>query len=174
MWETRVRSLGWEDPLEKGMTTHSSILPWRVLWTEEPGKLQPMESQRVGYKEWTEMIIQYICGMIKYLWKPYILNSYHYSHSLRLCFHYSCLFQYCPKWTLCIQVLLSNLSHILLLKPESQNIETLLEISQCHSEASLNQIQFHRMTNHIVVFWTESKLSVPLSQLLHMHFQFWL
>jgi len=38
-WETWVRSLGWEDPLEKGMATHFSILTWRTLWTEEPGKL---------------------------------------------------------------------------------------------------------------------------------------
>ena len=37
--ETRVQSLGWEDPLEKGMATHSSILAWRIPWTEEPGKL---------------------------------------------------------------------------------------------------------------------------------------
>ena len=42
MQETWVRSLGWEDPLEEGMATHSSILPWRIPWTEEPGKLQPM------------------------------------------------------------------------------------------------------------------------------------
>ena len=39
MWETRVRSLSWEDPLEKGMATHSSILVWRIPWTEEPGGL---------------------------------------------------------------------------------------------------------------------------------------
>ena len=39
MRETRVRSLGWEDPLEKGMATHSSILAWRIPWTEEPGRL---------------------------------------------------------------------------------------------------------------------------------------
>ena len=39
MQETRVRSLGWEDLLEKGMATHSSILAWRILWTEEPGGL---------------------------------------------------------------------------------------------------------------------------------------
>ena len=38
MWETWVRSLGWEDPLEKGMATHSSILAWRIPWTEDPGK----------------------------------------------------------------------------------------------------------------------------------------
>ena len=48
MWETRVRALGWEDPLEKGMAIHSSILAWKIPWTEEPGRLQPMGSQRVG------------------------------------------------------------------------------------------------------------------------------
>ena len=46
--ETWVRALGWEDPLEKGMATHCSILAWRIPWTEEPGGLQSMESQRVG------------------------------------------------------------------------------------------------------------------------------
>ena len=39
MWETQVQPLGWEDPLEKGMATHSSILAWRIPWTEEPGGL---------------------------------------------------------------------------------------------------------------------------------------
>ena len=47
MQETWVQSLGREDPLEKGMATHSSILAWRILWTEEPSRLQPMGSQRV-------------------------------------------------------------------------------------------------------------------------------
>ena len=46
MQETQVRSLGQEDPLEKGMTTHSSILVWRIPWTEEPGRLQSLGSQR--------------------------------------------------------------------------------------------------------------------------------
>ena len=45
MQETQVRSLGWEDPLEKGMATHSSILAWETLWTEEPGGLQSMDHQ---------------------------------------------------------------------------------------------------------------------------------
>ena len=49
MWETQVRSLGQEDPLEKEMATHSSILAWRIPWTEEPGGLQSMGSQRVGH-----------------------------------------------------------------------------------------------------------------------------
>ena len=42
MWETWVQSLGWEDPLEKGKVTHSSILAWRIPWREEPGRLQSM------------------------------------------------------------------------------------------------------------------------------------
>ena len=49
MQETRVRSLGHEDPLEKGMAAHSSILSWRIPWTEEPGRLQSLGSQRVGH-----------------------------------------------------------------------------------------------------------------------------
>ena len=49
MWETWVWSLGGEDPLEKGMATHSSILAWEIPWTEEPGGLQSMEWQRVRY-----------------------------------------------------------------------------------------------------------------------------
>ena len=49
MLKTWVRSLGQEDPLEKGMATHSSILAWRIPWTEEPGGLQSMGSQRVGH-----------------------------------------------------------------------------------------------------------------------------
>ena len=48
MLETWVRSLGWEDSLEEEMATHSSILAWRIPWTEEPGRLQSMGSQRVG------------------------------------------------------------------------------------------------------------------------------
>ena len=49
MWETRVRSLGGEDPLEKEMATHSSTLAWRIPWTEEPGRLQSTRWQRVGH-----------------------------------------------------------------------------------------------------------------------------
>ena len=46
MWETWVQTLGWEDPLEKGMATHSRILSWRIPWTEEPSRLQSMGLQR--------------------------------------------------------------------------------------------------------------------------------
>ena len=48
-WETWVRPLGWEDPLEKEMAAHSSILAWKIPWMEEPGRLQSTGLQRVGH-----------------------------------------------------------------------------------------------------------------------------
>ena len=54
MRETWVRSLGWEDPLEKEMATHSSTLAWKIPWTEEPGRLQSMGLQRVGH-DWATL-----------------------------------------------------------------------------------------------------------------------
>ena len=49
MQETQVQPLGWKDPLEKGMATHSSILAWKIPWTEEPGGLQSITLQRVRH-----------------------------------------------------------------------------------------------------------------------------
>ena len=49
MWETQVRSLGWEDLLEKEMAIHSSTIAWKISWTEEPGSLQTMGLQRVRH-----------------------------------------------------------------------------------------------------------------------------
>ena len=49
MRETRVRSLGWEDPLEKEIAIHFRTIAWKIPWTEEPGRLQPMGSQRIGH-----------------------------------------------------------------------------------------------------------------------------
>ena len=49
MQQTWVHSLGWEDPLEEGMATHSSTLAWRIPWTEEPGGLKSLGSHRVGH-----------------------------------------------------------------------------------------------------------------------------
>ena len=60
MWETWVQSLDWEDPLEKGMATHSSILAWKILWTEEPGRLWSMGSQRVGHNWATNTYLLYV------------------------------------------------------------------------------------------------------------------
>ena len=54
--ETQVQSLGWEDPLEDGMATHSSILAWRIPWTEEPGRLQSEfhgQRSQAGYSLWS-------------------------------------------------------------------------------------------------------------------------
>ena len=65
MQETWVQFLGWEDPLEKEMETHSSILSWRIPWTEEPTGLQSMASQRVGHDLETKTpcvcIHMYVC-----------------------------------------------------------------------------------------------------------------
>ena len=56
--EMQVQSLGWEDPLEKGMATHSSVLAWKVPWTEDSGRLQSMGSQRVQdvWRDWAHML----------------------------------------------------------------------------------------------------------------------
>ena len=53
-WETCVRSLDWEGPLEQGMATHFSILAWKILWTEGPDRLQSMGSHRVGH-DWSHL-----------------------------------------------------------------------------------------------------------------------
>ena len=72
MQETWVPSLGWEDPLEKGKATHSSILAWRMPWTEEPGRLQSMGSQRVGHNRVTFTFkltgIVFLSEVIKMVW----------------------------------------------------------------------------------------------------------
>ena len=66
MRETWVQSLGGEDPLEEGMATHSSVLAWRILWTEEPGRLQSMGSQRVRH-DWAIKHTQILNHYIVYL-----------------------------------------------------------------------------------------------------------
>ena len=55
MWETQVQSLGWEHPLEKEMAIYSSTIAWKIPWTEEPGGLQSMGSQRVGHDRATSL-----------------------------------------------------------------------------------------------------------------------
>ena len=61
--ETRVWSLGWEDPLEKAMATHSSTPAWTIPWTEEPGRLQSMASQRVGH-DWATSVFSLSCWQL--------------------------------------------------------------------------------------------------------------
>ena len=64
MQETQVRSLGWEDPLEKRMATHSSILAWRIPWTEEPDRLWSIGFQRVRH-DWSDLASTHSCCMEK-------------------------------------------------------------------------------------------------------------
>ena len=59
MQETWLQSLGWEDPLENGKATHSSILAWRITWAEESGRLQSMGSQRIRHNLVTKPLINY-------------------------------------------------------------------------------------------------------------------
>ena len=59
MQEARIRSPGWEDPLEKGMTTHSSIFAWRIPWTEEPDRLQPVGLKRVRHDMTEQLLLHY-------------------------------------------------------------------------------------------------------------------
>ena len=94
LWETRVQSLGqkipWkkkkEDPLEKGMATHSSILAWRIPQTEEPGRLQFMESQRVGH-DWatsTFFLQVYPCC---HKWEDFIFFLWLIFHCVCVCMY---------------------------------------------------------------------------------------
>ena len=69
--ETWVQSLGWEDPLEEGMATHSSILAWTISWTKEPGQLQFMGLQRVGHS-WIDLAC-----ISKWGWLGIFLSFYH-------------------------------------------------------------------------------------------------
>ena len=62
VWETWVQSLGWEDLLEREMATHSSILAWKTPWTEEPGRLPSMGSQRVGH-DWVTSLSLSLCKL---------------------------------------------------------------------------------------------------------------
>ena len=71
--ETRVQSLGQEDPLEKGMAVHSSILAWRIPWTGEPGRLQSVRLQRVGHNWATNTTIPYLQSQ-QYGWVIMVLR----------------------------------------------------------------------------------------------------
>ena len=77
MRETRVQSLGWEDLLEKEMATHSSILAWKIPWTEEPVRLQSMRLQRVGH-EWATSLsffpTQVVFFMLLHISDAYVLG----------------------------------------------------------------------------------------------------
>ena len=74
MWEAQVQSLGREDPLEKGMAIHSSTIAWRIPWTEEPGRLQSMGSQRVGHDWATSLIALFIIYWLFFISSRSLLN----------------------------------------------------------------------------------------------------
>ena len=76
MQEARVRSLGQKDPLEEGMATHSSILGWRIPWTEEPGRLQFTGSQRVGH-DFHFFFLKPLSNIVEKLLYTYINNTYY-------------------------------------------------------------------------------------------------
>ena len=82
MWETQVWSLDWEDPPEKGMATHSSILAWRIPWTEEPGGLRSMGSQRVGH-DWETNTYGNLKNLKEECWSFLILPYLPTSHPIR-------------------------------------------------------------------------------------------
>ena len=93
--ETQVWSLGWEDPPEKGMATHSSILAWRIPWTEEPGRLQSMGSQRVGHN-WAANTFTFFHGINRYKLprhmkqksnKHILYSTGNYSHYLAIAYN---------------------------------------------------------------------------------------
>ena len=65
VWETRVRSLGRKDPLEKAMAPHSGTLTWKIPWTEEPGGLQSMGSQRVGHGSATSLSLSALSSGVR-------------------------------------------------------------------------------------------------------------
>ena len=68
MWETWVQSLGWEDPLEKEIATHSRILAWKIPWTEEPARLQSMASQRVRrLSDFTSLTVEDFSWVLNYI-----------------------------------------------------------------------------------------------------------
>ena len=79
MQETQVQSLGWEDPLEKEMAPHSSKLAWKIPWTEEPGRLQPMGLQRVGHDWATSLSFTFNLLRKK---GTYIKECAHYVHMI--------------------------------------------------------------------------------------------
>ena len=98
MRETRVRSLHWEDPLEESMATHFSILAWRIPWTEEPGGLQSMGSQRAGQGWATKHILKHPILQVTIFQFPLLVSPHPQSlkySALRLLLHlYSS-----PKWS---------------------------------------------------------------------------
>ena len=103
MQEIRVWSLGQEDPLEKGMATHSSILAWRIPWTEEPGRLQFMGSQRMG-QNWANNTLQ----KEKKIWKVHEnrgkmkITEPHLKAIMDMLVYFLSVFFFFLHWNMCL------------------------------------------------------------------------
>ena len=102
MPETWVQSLGWEDPLEEGMATHSSVLAWRIPWTEEPGRLQSSGLQRVRHdcRDLADMLNLFRNFQIVFQSSSIILHSYGRMSDQFLCILTNawCHFLFHPLW----------------------------------------------------------------------------
>ena len=94
MWETRVQSLGWGDPLEKEMAIHSSTIAWKIPWTEEPGRLQSMELQRVRHDWATSLSLSHLY-LDEHIYISDIFNIYKLNQTI--CYIVSILF-YAVCW----------------------------------------------------------------------------
>ena len=81
MWGTWVQSLGWEDPLEKKMATHSNTLAWKIPWMEEPGRLQSTGSQRVGH-DWATPPSFLSLNHIYYAARSLVSDSHVFTHGM--------------------------------------------------------------------------------------------
>ena len=90
MQETQIQSLGWEDPLEKGMATHFNILAWRIPWTEEPSGLQSMGLQRVGYNWGTTTTYGYLILYVSFVEKVILSSTELTWHLCKKLFDHKC------------------------------------------------------------------------------------
>ena len=123
VWESQVQFLGWENPLEVKMATHSSLLAWRIPWKEGPGGLQSMRSQRVGH-DWARM---YSVTCMRYCWGQRSRCHYLWWQGLKSSWEKDCL------W---------NISIFTLLCIDSLNSATeCQEVPQC---VDFSQERFHR------------------------------
>ena len=98
MWETWVQSLGWDDPLEKAMATHSSIPTWKIPWTEEPGKLQSMGSQ----SDTTALL-----HFLSFIWKHNARKGVMYIHTYKFYIYTYYLYKYIHVF-MCLCVLVTQ------------------------------------------------------------------
>ena len=146
MQETRVQSLGWDDPLEKEMATHSSVLAWRIPWTEEPDGLQSMGLQRVGHNWATNTHTQTGKQLeIQFLSCASCISSAQKLHTASSSHTRQCQRKILPSWQ---KVLLDSiiLKHFPITSPSHANAPhyfTRAEVS-CFSASTLKRATFQK------------------------------